>query len=89
MFSGFVKSIPIEIEEAAMIDGCTPIQTFFRVVFSCYETNLCNRSDSSDDVDMERLFASVPCTEYKKYKTIQELRFNIFAEATVLLIWAL
>ena len=33
MFSGFVKSIPIEIEEAAMIDGCTPIQTFFRVVF--------------------------------------------------------
>lgn len=33
MFSGFVKSIPIEIEEAAMIDGCTPIQTFFQVVF--------------------------------------------------------
>lgn len=33
MFSGFVKSIPIEIEEAAMIDGCTPIQTFFKVVF--------------------------------------------------------
>lgn len=32
MFSGFVKSIPIEIEEAAMIDGCTPIQTFFKVV---------------------------------------------------------
>ena len=33
MFCGFVKSIPIEIEEAAMIDGCTPIQTFFQVVF--------------------------------------------------------
>lgn len=33
MFCGFVKSIPIEIEEAAMIDGCNPIQTFFRVVF--------------------------------------------------------
>ena len=32
MFSGFVKSIPIEIEEAAMIDGCTPLQTFFGVV---------------------------------------------------------
>ena len=32
MFCGFVKSIPIEIEEAAMIDGCTPIQTFFKVV---------------------------------------------------------
>ena len=32
MFCGFVKSIPKEIEEAAMIDGCTPLQTFFRVV---------------------------------------------------------
>lgn len=32
MFTGFVKSIPLEIEEAAMIDGCTPIQTFFHVV---------------------------------------------------------
>jgi len=33
IFSGFIKSIPIEIEEAATIDGCTPIQTFFLVVF--------------------------------------------------------
>lgn len=32
MFCGFVKSIPIEVEEAAMIDGCTPLQTFFKVV---------------------------------------------------------
>ena len=27
-----MKSIPLEIEEAAMIDGCTPIQTFFKIV---------------------------------------------------------
>ena len=33
MFAGFIKSIPLEIEEAAMIDGCNPIQTFFLVVF--------------------------------------------------------
>lgn len=33
MFSGFVKSIPLEIEEAATIDGCTPLRTFFGVVF--------------------------------------------------------
>lgn len=33
MFAGFVKSIPIEIEEAALIDGCNPIQTYFMVVF--------------------------------------------------------
>lgn len=32
MFTGFVKSIPLEIEEAAMIDGCNPLQTFFQVV---------------------------------------------------------
>ena len=32
MFTGFVKSIPLEIEEASMIDGCTPLQCFFRVV---------------------------------------------------------
>lgn len=32
MFVGFVKSIPLEIEEAAMIDGCNPLQTFFGVV---------------------------------------------------------
>ena len=32
MFSGFMKSIPLEIEEAAMIDGCNPVQTFFMIV---------------------------------------------------------
>lgn len=32
MFTGFMKSIPLEIEEAAMIDGCTPLQTFFKIV---------------------------------------------------------
>lgn len=33
MFTGFVKSVPLEIEEAATIDGCNPLQTFFIVVF--------------------------------------------------------
>ena len=32
MFTGFVKSIPLEIEEAAAIDGCGPLRTFFCVV---------------------------------------------------------
>lgn len=32
MFSGFVKSIPLELEEASMIDGCGPLRTFFLVV---------------------------------------------------------
>lgn len=33
MFSGFIKSIPTEIEEAATIDGCSPLKTFFLIVF--------------------------------------------------------
>lgn len=33
MFTGFIKAIPIDIEEAAMIDGCNPLQIYFYVVF--------------------------------------------------------
>lgn len=33
MFCGFVRSIPLEIEESAMIDGCNPVQTYFKIVF--------------------------------------------------------
>ena len=40
MFCGFMKSIPLEIEEAAMIDGCTPLQTFFRVVLPILKPTL-------------------------------------------------
>lgn len=32
LFSGFVKSIPLEIEEADLIDGCNPVQSFFHIV---------------------------------------------------------
>ena len=32
MFAGFMKSIPLEVEEASMIDGCSPLQTYFKVV---------------------------------------------------------
>ena len=32
MFTGFIRSIPIDMEEAAMIDGCTPLRTFFSVM---------------------------------------------------------
>ena len=40
MFCGFVKSIPLEIEEAAMIDGCNPIQTYFRIVFPIFKPTM-------------------------------------------------
>ncbi|WP_108871760.1 carbohydrate ABC transporter permease [Tessaracoccus timonensis] len=33
IFSGFVKSIPVEIEEAAYMDGCSPVQSYFQIVW--------------------------------------------------------
>lgn len=40
MFTGFVKSIPIDIEEAAAIDGCGPLRTFFSVVLPMMKPTL-------------------------------------------------
>lgn len=40
MFVGFVKSIPLEIEEAAAIDGCGPIRTYFTVVLPMLKPTL-------------------------------------------------
>ena len=40
MFVGFVKGVPLEIEEAASIDGCGPVRTFFRVVLPMLQPTL-------------------------------------------------
>ena len=40
MFTSFVKGLPIEIEEAAAIDGCSPVQTFFQVVLPMLKPTL-------------------------------------------------
>ena len=40
MFAGFMKSIPLEIEEAAMIDGCNPLQTYFTIVLPVLKPTL-------------------------------------------------
>ena len=40
MFIGFVKGLPLEIEEAAAIDGCGPVRTFFNVVFPMLKPTL-------------------------------------------------
>ena len=53
MFSGFVKSIPIDIEEAAMIDGCTPIKTFFLIVLPLLKPICYYNSYFKCNVDME------------------------------------
>ena len=40
MFAGFMKSIPREVEEASMIDGCNPLQTFFLIVLPMLKPTL-------------------------------------------------
>ena len=40
MFAGFVKSVPLDIEEAAAIDGCSPLRTFFHVVLPMMKPTL-------------------------------------------------
>ena len=40
MFCGFMKSVPLEVEEAAMIDGCGPVRTFFYVVLPILKPTL-------------------------------------------------
>ena len=40
MFAGFMKSIPLEVEEASMIDGCNPLQTFFLFVLPMLKPTL-------------------------------------------------
>ena len=70
MFVGFVKSIPLEIEEAAMIDGCTPLQTFFQVVLpilkpTCITVTILQAMWIWNDYLLTYLVLDI-----KKYKTI-------------------
>ena len=70
MFTGFMKSIPLEIEEAAMIDGCTPIQTFFRIVLpiakpTCVTVTILQAMWIWNDFLLPYLILDI-----KKYKTI-------------------
>ena len=55
MFTGFVKGIPLEIEEAALIDGCSPSAGIFQGFDSDFETNHYFHCNSGTDVGMERL----------------------------------
>ena len=70
MFTGFCKSIPIEIEEAAMIDGCNPLQTFFKVVMpimkpTCITVTILQAMWIWNDYLLPSLVL-----DQKKYKTI-------------------
>ena len=67
---GFINDVPIEIEEAAMIDGCTPIQTFFRIVLpiakpTCVTVTILQAMWIWNDFLLPYLILDI-----KKYKTI-------------------
>ncbi|MGN0364276.1 MAG: carbohydrate ABC transporter permease [Bilifractor sp.] len=71
MFTGFVKQIPIELEEAAMIDGATPVQCYFQVILPVMKPTLITVSilDAMwiwNDYLLPSLVLNV-----NKYKTIQ------------------
>ena len=70
MFCGFVKSIPIEVEEAAMIDGCSPIRTFFNVVIPMMKPTLISVGILEAMWIWNDFLLPYLTLDIKKYKTI-------------------
>ena len=70
MFCGFVKSIPIEIEEAAMIDGCSPIRTFFSVVLPIMKPTYISVGILETMLIWNDFLLPYLTLDLKKYKTI-------------------
>ena len=73
MFTGFVKTISLEIEEAAMIDGCTPLQTFFRVIFPILKPTTITIAILESMWVWNDYLLPVLVLDIKKYKTIPML----------------
>ena len=70
MFCGFVKSIPIEVEEAAMIDGCSPVRTFFNVVIPMMKPTLISVGILEAMWIWKDFLLPYLVLDIKKYKTI-------------------
>lgn len=73
MITGFMKGIPLEIEEAAMIDGCTPIQTFFKVVMPMLKPTLVSVGILQAMWVWNDYLLPTLVLDIKKYKTIPML----------------
>ena len=73
MITGFMKSIPIEIEEAAMIDGCTPIQTFFKIVLPMLKPTLVSVGILQAMWVWNDYLLPTLVLDIKKYKTVPML----------------
>lgn len=73
MFSGFLKSVPLEIEEASLIDGCNPLQTFFRVVLPILKPTMISVGILEAMWVWNDYLLPTLVLDIKKYKTIPML----------------
>jgi raffinose/stachyose/melibiose transport system permease protein len=70
MFSGFMKSIPLEIEEAAMIDGCNPLQIFFKIIIPILKPTLISTAILETMWVWNDYLLPTLVLDIKKYRTI-------------------
>ena len=70
MFTGFMKSIPLEIEEAAMIDGCNPLQIFFKIVFPILKPTMISTAILETMWVWNDYLLPTLVLDIKKYRTI-------------------
>ena len=73
MFAGFMKSVPLEVEEASMIDGCNPIQTFFLIVIPMLKPTLVSVGILEAMWVWNDYLLPTLVLDTKKYKTIPML----------------
>ena len=73
MFAGFMKSVPLEVEEASMIDGCNPIQTLFRIVLPMLRPTLVSVGILEAMWVWNDYLLPTLVLDIKKYKTIPML----------------
>ena len=70
MFTGFMKSVPLAIEEAAMIDGCNPLQIFFKVVFPILKPTMISTAILETMWVWNDYLLPTLVLDIKKYRTI-------------------
>ena len=73
MFCGFVKSIPLEIEEAALIDGCNPLQVFFKILIPILKPTIISTAILQLMWVWNDYLLPTLVLDIKKYKTIPML----------------
>ena len=70
MFTGFVKSIPLEIEEAAMIDGCSPLQTYIQILIPILKPTIISTAILETMWVWNDYLLPTLVLDIKKYRTI-------------------